>query len=130
MRTRACGVVLHAGKILLQRKVHESIWALPGGRVEDGETAESAVAREFTEELGWDVRVGRRLWVFENSFEHAGDRIAQIEHCFLIQVDDPPEVIVPRDQTLVFCWASQADLAGLDFRPQEVMDVVLKVLLP
>ena len=36
-------------------------WKFPGGRVEDGESAEDAVIREFREEATLDVRVERLL---------------------------------------------------------------------
>jgi len=36
-------------------------WKFPGGRVEDGESAEEAVIREFREEATLDVRIERLL---------------------------------------------------------------------
>ncbi|MCA3554193.1 NUDIX domain-containing protein [Aestuariivirga sp.] len=130
MRTRACGILVHEGKVLLQRKVHETIWALPGGRVEDAETVEAALAHEFMEELGWDVQVGRRLCAFENTFEHDGSLIAQLEHCFQIVFDNPPEAIVPHDATLTFCWAACQELERLDVRPKAIKDALINTILP
>lgn len=54
-------VALRAGHLLLIRRGHapsRGRWSLPGGRVEPGETAEQALAREMTEETGLVVEVG------------------------------------------------------------------------
>lgn len=39
-----------------------NLWEFPGGKIEPGETEAQALVRESREELGVDVRVGRRLW--------------------------------------------------------------------
>jgi ADP-ribose pyrophosphatase YjhB (NUDIX family) len=60
---RCVGAVVHdaAGRLLLIRRANHpgrGQWSLPGGRVEPGETDESAAARELHEETGLEVRVG------------------------------------------------------------------------
>ena len=52
------------GRLLLIRRGHppaEGMWSLPGGRIEPGETAAEAAAREVLEETGLEVEVGQVL---------------------------------------------------------------------
>jgi len=71
---RVAAVTKRRKKILfaLHKKGGESYWVLPGGRVKFGETLEEALEREFKEETGACVKVGRLLMV--NDFLEAGRR--------------------------------------------------------
>ncbi len=59
MRPFACDAVLiEDGKILIIKRAGEPFkgeWAVPGGRIEDDETAEQCLVREMKEETGLDV---------------------------------------------------------------------------
>jgi len=56
------GLVFRDGKLLItQRKPHAhlgGLWEFPGGKLEPGESFETALVRELDEELAIDVEVG------------------------------------------------------------------------
>jgi len=59
MIVAACACIDRDGRVLLARrpadKVHGGLWEFPGGKLEPGETPESALVRELKEELTIDV---------------------------------------------------------------------------
>ncbi len=61
---RAYGILMRDGRVLVAAEYVGDVfcWKFPGGRVEDGESAEEAVIREFREETTLDVRVERLLY--------------------------------------------------------------------
>lgn len=62
-------VIERGGKLLLVRKSLDDPhqpgrWEFPGGRLENGESPDEALAREVREEVGLDVRPGRPLVIW------------------------------------------------------------------
>ena len=73
-KVELAGIVLYddeGGLLLLHRNTLElTQWELPGGKIEPGESAESAAIREANEEVGVSVVIARGLGMA--SFEHEG----------------------------------------------------------
>jgi ADP-ribose pyrophosphatase YjhB (NUDIX family) len=55
-----------AGRILLHRRADSGNWALPGGRMDIGETFAACVVREVKEETGFDVRINRIVGIYSD----------------------------------------------------------------
>jgi len=66
-RTATAAVIFDPqGRILLQRRSDNGNWALPGGTMETGETADECVVREVQEETGYEVKVLRVVGVYSD----------------------------------------------------------------
>lgn len=66
-------VIVRDGKILLIKRRNEpgkGLWAVPGGKVEYGETLRDAAVREVKEETGLDIVVGPLIWSGESISAH------------------------------------------------------------
>ena len=66
-RASVYGVLIVGDQILVKRDPHINTFELPGGGVELDETLEQGLIREFHEETGVDIKIGKLLKV-EDSF--------------------------------------------------------------
>lgn len=70
------GFLRKDGKILVgQRPENHSLagqWEFPGGKIEPGETPEEALARELSEELGIEARIGELKLACTHSYGDVG----------------------------------------------------------
>jgi len=76
----AVGVLIRAdGAVLMADrpagKPYAGYWEFPGGKIEDGETVEQALARELAEELGIRVQGSLPWTVLEHDYPHAYVRL-------------------------------------------------------
>ncbi len=81
-----CACIVRKGKssskVLLARTISNKVdadgkWQLPGGKIEYGESPESALIREIKEELNCEVRVERLLHVWSTLYKDGS-------HCLVL----------------------------------------------
>ena len=145
---RVAGVAVHKGRALLHRSEHDDFWALPGGRIEVGETSAQALRREMLEEVGAEVTVGRLLWVVENFFKHypldqpPNTSVATDHHeiGLYLEIELPAHMTyvasfggrelvgTPHEFALEFRWFDQARLGDFDVRPNRLGELLTRPL--
>ncbi len=103
-------VCVRDGRLLLVRRARPPAagrWALPGGKLEAGETLAAAVARELAEETGLVGAVGPLCGIAE--------RTGPGFHYVILDfwVDVPAGDAVAGDDAAALAWADRADLDRL-----------------
>ena len=107
---RVGGIAVYDGYLLVEHDVRHELCFVPGGRVEYGENAIEALAREIREELSEEVKIGRLVLVADNLFELDNDRFQELALYFLIEfvpgsmVLDQDGVFEGNESGTVFQW--------------------------
>ena len=129
---RAAAIVTSGDRVLLHRRVGDQFWALPGGRVEAGETAEAAVVRELQEEIAESIECDRLVLVVENFFSHDGFEHHEVGLYFSASLNmksallSGPGPFAGSEGTaaLTFAWFERLNLAQVDVRPSFLCDAL------
>lgn len=121
----AVGVVLNASGCVLiawrDENLHQGgVWEFPGGKVEAGETVETALVRELREETGIQVHESLPLMVIEHDY---GDKLVRLDVRVVERFSGIPEGI--QGQSLR--WVDISELPELAF-PQANRLIIDKLL--
>lgn len=132
---RVAGILLRNGKILLQKPIGDTGFAIPGGHVELGETNEQTLKRELKEEIGVDIEVGELKWVAEIFFPWGDKPCHQI--CLFYDISLTDETQIPLDGVFVgdeqiegknfkmeFYWQSVENLNQIEVYPTNIPELM------
>jgi ADP-ribose pyrophosphatase YjhB (NUDIX family) len=127
---RVAGLLVHNGKVLLQRPQNDTAYAIPGGHVALGETNEETLVREFKEEINVDIKVGKLKWVGELFFPWGDKPCHQI--CLFYNVSLTKNTNIPLNGAfwgteqledkafkLEFSWINIKDIETIELYPIE-----------
>ena len=110
MRVSTAGVVERDGTFLVAlRKPGTSIgesWEFPGGKMEEGETPQQGLSREFKEEFNLEITVGEQF--HESTFSNKGATYKLMAFWVNIRGGDMDH---PEHQEIR--WVSPEELSGL-----------------
>ena len=98
---RSLVVVLWGRQVLMGFNASRRQWELPGGALEEGESAHAAALRELAEETG--IRVDRVSLVARAEFMFGGEASRHLAAVFAVAADSAPDV-VENDEMVDFAW--------------------------
>jgi ADP-ribose pyrophosphatase YjhB (NUDIX family) len=108
------------GRVLLVRRADDGNWELPGGRVDIGESASEAVAREVAEEAGVAIRVTGVVGVYSDpghvlAYPHGEVRqqFAVCFHAWAAGSDVHPDLL----ETSAAGWFDPGEVSQLAMHP-------------
>ena len=124
----ARGLLQIGSKVLLCRSRSGGYSYLPGGHVEPNEMAAQACHREFLEETGLAVRVGKCLLVCEVLFEQAHRACYEINLVFHVEhekqgqlrEEEIMKMVASQEDHLAFDWVDLASISDIDLRPNAI----------
>ena len=88
-------------------------WEFPGGKIEEGETPQQALVREFKEELDTDIEVGELL----DTVEYDYPEFHLSMYCFLCKVISG-DLILKEHQAAK--WLKKEELNSVDWLPADL----------
>jgi ADP-ribose pyrophosphatase YjhB (NUDIX family) len=123
---RVAAVICRGEEILLCTVDGLGYWFLPGGRVRFREPSDAALARELTEELGHELRVGDLAFVAENIFDRDGvqHEIGLYYHVAWPSTLAPEDLRRGSETGHKFRWIQVRTLGSVRFEPAGLVHVL------
>ena len=91
----------------------EGFWEFPGGKIEEGETPETCLARELKEELGIKVTVGN---IFSENTHDYGSKLVKLI-AYRVTIDGGEIQLTDHDE---FRWLDPSELMSVQWAPADI----------
>lgn len=109
-------VILSEGKIFATQRGYGDFkggWEFPGGKIEEGETPESALRREIYEELDTEITVGELI----DTIEYAYPNFHLAMDCFWCEIISGNLVLKEHEAAR---WLDKENLYSVEWLPADV----------
>ncbi|MFZ2279645.1 MAG: (deoxy)nucleoside triphosphate pyrophosphohydrolase [Prosthecobacter sp.] len=114
-----CAIIVRGEHIMLAQRPPDKklggLWEFPGGKVEPGESAETALHRELQEELGCTVRITQPLTPFVHAYDWGSIKLIPFI-CELTPESSEPH---PHEHTALV-WLERTQLQSYNLAPADV----------
>ncbi|MHB1078939.1 MAG: (deoxy)nucleoside triphosphate pyrophosphohydrolase [Prosthecobacter sp.] len=114
-----CAIIVRGEHIMLAQRPPDKklggLWEFPGGKVEPGESAETALHRELHEELGCTVRISQTLPPFVHAYDWGSIELIPFI-CELTAESSEPH---PHEHTALV-WVERSQLRNYNLAPADV----------
>ncbi|MEE0235803.1 MAG: (deoxy)nucleoside triphosphate pyrophosphohydrolase [Bacteroidales bacterium] len=97
----------------------EGMWEFPGGKIEEGETAEFALMREIQEELGIDITIDKFLCTTE--YDYPSFHLTM--HCYICSIE-AGEIVLREHKSAR--WLRPEELGCVEWLPAD-KDVISRL---
>ena len=88
-------------------------WEFPGGKIEDGETAEEALKREILEELDMKISVGDRITTVE--YDYPTFHLSM--DCFICEIEEGTPILKEHEAAR---WLDKSSLTSVEWLPADI----------
>lgn len=110
-------VIVKDGKVLATQRGYgdfKGMWEFPGGKIEAGESPETALAREIHEELDAAIQVDKFLGTVE--YDYPSFHLTM--HCFACSLTESHVILLEHESA---CWTDAEGLSSIDWLPADLL---------
>lgn len=137
LNIRATAIIIHDNKLLTHKNINSEYYALPGGRVQLGESSEETIKREIFEETGKEIEITGYVSTTENFFK--GENAKYHELMFIYRAEFKKEqdkhIIstiknIEGEVELQYEWIDLNKIEEYDIRPKSIKETLKEENLP